>query len=61
MMSYSNERHMEEILYEAHAHGIRLEVMQLASKLIEEDSTMSKVDAYQSAFTQIIQALEEDE
>ena len=55
MMSYSNERHMEEILYEAHAHGIRLEVMQLASKLIEEDSTMSKVDAYQSAFTQIIQ------
>ena len=52
-MSISNEEHLEEILYEANAYGIRLEVVQLASKLQEEDKTLSKVDAHQIAFTQI--------
>ena len=37
-MSVSNEEHLEEILFEANAYGIRLEVIQLASKLQEEDN-----------------------
>tara|TARA_A200000159_G_scaffold142895_1_gene146726 strand:- start:4500 stop:4682 length:183 start_codon:yes stop_codon:yes gene_type:complete len=59
-MSYSNEEHIEEILFEAHAYGIRLEVMQLASKLQEEDKDLGKVDSYQIALTQIKQALDEE-
>ena len=59
-MSVSNEEHLEEILFEANAYGIRLEVIQLASKLQEEDNLLSKVDAHQIAFTQIKQALNEE-
>ena len=59
-MSISNEEHLEEILFEANAYGIRLEVIQLASKLQEEDNSLEKVDAHQIAFTQIKQALNEE-
>ena len=59
-MSISNEEHLEEILYEANAYGIRLEVVRLASKLQEENKTLSKVDAYQLAFTQIKNILDEE-
>ena len=59
-MSVSNEEHLEEILFEANAYGIRLEVIQLASKLQEENNLLSKVDAHQIAFTQIKQALNEE-
>jgi|TARA_B100001778_G_scaffold332967_1_gene340435 hypothetical protein len=59
-MSISNAEHLEEILYEANAYGIRLEVIQLASKLQEEDKTLSKVDAHQIAFTQIKNILDEE-
>ena len=59
-MSVSNAEHLEEILFEANAYGIRLEVIQLASKLQEEDNLLSKVDAHQIAFTQIKQALDEE-
>ena len=59
-MSVSNEEHLEEILFEANAYGIRLEVIQLASKLQEENNLLSKVDAHQIAFTQIIKALDEE-
>ena len=59
-MSVSNEEHLKEILFEANAYGIRLEVIQLASKLQEEDNLLSKVDAHQIAFTQIKQALDEE-
>ena len=59
-MSISNEEHLEEILYEAHAYGVRLEVIQLASKLMKEDNKLSKVDAHQIAFKQIKQALDEE-
>ncbi|MDG1252220.1 MAG: hypothetical protein P8N56_00920 [Schleiferiaceae bacterium] len=57
----SNEEHIEEILFEAAAYGIRLEVMQLAAKLREDDNTIKKVDSFQIAYTQITQALEGDE
>ena len=43
-MSMSNSEHIEEILFEASAYGIRLEVMQLASKLREDDNTISKIN-----------------
>tara|TARA_R100001510_G_C7604832_1_gene170314 strand:- start:106 stop:288 length:183 start_codon:yes stop_codon:yes gene_type:complete len=59
-MSISNEEHLEEILFEAHAYGVRLEVIQLASKLMEEDNKLSKIDAHQISFTQIKQALDEE-
>lgn len=59
-MSVSNEEHLEEILYEANAYGIRLEVIQLAHKLQQEDTTLNKVDAHQIAFTQIVKALDEE-
>ena len=59
-MSVSNEEHLEEILFEANAYGIRLEVIQLAHKLQEEDKRLSKVDAHQIAFIQIIKALDEE-
>ena len=59
-MSVSSAEHLEEILFEANAYGIRLEVIQLASKLQEEDKRLSKVDAHQIAFTQIIKALDEE-
>ena len=59
-MSVSNAEHLEEILFEANAYGIRLEVIQLASKLQEEDNLLSKVDAHQIAFTQIKQGLDEE-
>ena len=59
-MSVSNEEHLEEILFEAHAYGVRLEVIQLASKLMEEDNKLSKIDAHQISFTQIKQALDEE-
>ena len=59
-MSVSNAEHLEEILFEANAYGIRLEVVQLASKLQEENKTLSKVDAYQLAFTQIKNILDEE-
>ena len=59
-MSVSNEEHLEEILFEANAYGIRLEVIQLASKLQEEDNSLEKVDAHQIAFIQIIKALDEE-
>ena len=60
-MSISNEEHLEEILFEANAYGVRLEVIQLAHKLQEDDNTLSKIDAHQIAYTQITQALEGDE
>ena len=59
-MSISNEEHLEEILYEANAYGIRLEVIQLAYKLQQEDKTLSKVDAHEISFRQIKQALDEE-
>jgi len=59
-MSVSNAEHLEEILYEAHAYGVRLEVIQLANKLQDDDKRLSKTDAHQIAFIQIKQALDEE-
>ena len=41
---------IEEILYEAHAHNIRKEVMEMASSTLKVNPKMRKVDAYQKAY-----------
>lgn len=46
----SNEELIEEILMEASAYGLRLEVIELAKKNMEQDPTMDRIDAYIYAF-----------
>ena len=41
---------IEEILHEAHAHGMRSEVMEWANKELKENPKLRKVDAYHLAF-----------
>ena len=41
---------IEEILYEAHAHNIRKEIMDYANKELKVNPKMRKVDAYQKAY-----------
>ncbi len=60
-MSISNEEHIEEILFEANAYGIRLETIQLASKYMDDDKTLNKVDAFQLAFHKLKQILNNEE
>lgn len=45
----SNEEIIEEILMEAHAYGVRKEVIKKAKALMQEDPKMDKVDAYEIA------------
>lgn len=45
-----NEETIEEILIEASAYGLRLEVVEFAKKNMEQDPTMDRVDAYIHAF-----------
>mgnify|MGYP001203241584 FL=1 len=52
-MTLTDYIQIEEILAEANAHGIKLEVMDLANK-IEALHDMSKVDAHQHAFNTLI-------
>ena len=44
--------HIEEILHEASAYGLRTEVMEWAKKEMEENPKLSKVEAYQIAFNE---------
>lgn len=46
----SNEEHIEEILMEASAYGLRLEVIEFAKKNMEEDPNMDRLTAYIHAF-----------
>lgn len=41
---------IEEILMEASAHGLRVEVMEWAKKEMDENPKLRKVDAYTLAF-----------
>jgi hypothetical protein len=52
-MTLSDYIHIEEILAEANAHGVKVEVIDLAIK-IELLHDMSKVDAHQHAYNTII-------
>ena len=48
----TTEEQIEEILYEAHAYGVRQEVLNMARKLINEGD--KKIDAYHLAYNQCI-------
>ena len=57
-MSYSNEKHIEEILYESHAYGFRTELFKLVEQYQLENPKMSKVDMYQTAFKTLVEKYE---
>lgn len=48
----TEEEMIEEILMEASAYGLRLEVLDTAKQLREEDSTLDRMDAYIRAFNE---------
>jgi hypothetical protein len=50
----TNEEHIEEILMEASAFGLRQEVIVEAKKIMQEDPKIDKVLAYQIAFDEWI-------
>jgi hypothetical protein len=48
----TTEEQIEEILYEAHAYGLRQEVMNEARKLI--NGGVSRMDAYHQAYNNCV-------
>jgi len=48
----TESEHIEEILHEASAYGLRTEVMDWAKKELEQNPQMRKVDAYELAFNE---------
>lgn len=46
----TEEEHIEEILIEAGAHGLRAEVKQYAEALLDESPEMDPIDAYTHGF-----------
>jgi hypothetical protein len=48
----TNEQQIEEILVEASAFGLRLEVLSTARQIMDENPNVDKVDAYQQAFSE---------
>ncbi len=50
----TREEQIEEILYEAHAYGMREKVLSAASKLLRVNPKMDKVEAYQEAYNNCI-------
>ena len=50
----SEEEQIEEILEEANAYNLRNEVKEAAEKILKENDMFSKLDAYVSAYHQVI-------
>ena len=50
----TEEEHIEEILTEANAHGLRAEVKQYAENLLDESPEMDPIDAYTHGFEEWI-------
>ena len=50
----SSEEQIEEILYEAHAYGMREKVLQMASNIIRDNPKIDRVQAYQQSYNKII-------
>ena len=50
----SEEEQIEEILKEASAYNLRNEVKETAEKIFKENDMFSRLDAYVSAYHQII-------
>lgn len=53
-MSITNEEIIEEILIEAHAWGLREEVLSWAKSLMDQDPTIDRVTAYQQAYHEFV-------
>ena len=53
-LQMSEEEQIEEILEEANAYNLRDEVKAAAEKILKENDMFSKIDAYVSAYHQII-------
>ena len=49
-----NEEHIELLLEEANAYGLRLEVEQWAIQLLKEESDLPRIDAYVRAYNEWI-------
>lgn len=50
----TQEEQIEEILLEAHSMGFRTELIELAKNIMEINPTIRRVDAYESAYQQIL-------
>ena len=50
----TGSKHIEELLHEADAYGLRMEVIEWAKKEMKEDPKMSRVVAYELAFREWI-------
>jgi len=48
----TEEREIEEILMEASAHGMTVEVIEWARKVMTENPKIRRVDAYHEAFAE---------
>jgi len=46
----TEEQHIEELLIEADAYGLRLEVLDWAKKELEDNPKLRRVEAYELAF-----------
>ena len=46
----SEQQQIEEILQEAHAYGLKYEVMETATKLIKKEPDISELSAYVIAY-----------
>lgn len=53
----TEEEHIEEILTEANAYGLRAEVKQYAEKLLDESPEMDPIDAYTHGFEEWIKQI----
>lgn len=54
-MSMTEEKMIEEILYESHSVGLRSEVMSRAHDIMgSEDFKERRVDAYQQAYRELV-------
>jgi len=55
-MSMTEEKMIEEILYESHSVGLRSEVMNRANDIMgSEDFKLRRVDAYEKAYQEIVE------
>ena len=50
----TNEEIIEEILINAHSHGLRIEVLETGRQILDEGPRKDKVVAYEEAFNEWI-------
>lgn len=50
----TNEEIIDEILIDAHSYGLRVQVIETAKQILDEDPRKDKVVAYEEAFNEWI-------